>query len=115
MNDVHDAAPKDVESPPKQPPAQPIAAQSAAAARLPAEAPAEASFAETALKLGGKSEEEARRMGAIDRADDQVEQLFQPQYQTTNSPIHRAVWERHVAGRVVRGGRTRARRPTCSR
>jgi alkylation response protein AidB-like acyl-CoA dehydrogenase len=54
----------------------------------------EASFAETALKLGGKSEEEARRMGAVDRADDQVEQLFKAQYQTTSSPIHRAVWER---------------------
>ncbi len=58
------------------------------------ESPSETSFAETALKLGGKSEEEARRTGAIDRADDQVEQLFKPQYQTTNSPIHRAVWER---------------------
>jgi alkylation response protein AidB-like acyl-CoA dehydrogenase len=57
------------------------------------EAAPEASFAETALKLGGKSEEEARRMGAIDRADDQVEQLFKAQYQTTSSPIHRAIWE----------------------
>jgi alkylation response protein AidB-like acyl-CoA dehydrogenase len=54
----------------------------------------EASFAETALKLGGKSDEEARRMGAVDRADDQVEQLFKAQYQTTSSPIHRAVWDR---------------------
>jgi alkylation response protein AidB-like acyl-CoA dehydrogenase len=52
------------------------------------------SFAETALKLGGKSAEEARRTGAIDRADDQVEQLFLPQYQTVNSPAHRAVWDR---------------------
>jgi alkylation response protein AidB-like acyl-CoA dehydrogenase len=60
----------------------------------PPEAPHEASFAETALQLGGKSEEEARRTGAIDRADDQVEQLFQPQYQTVNSPIHRAAWDR---------------------
>ena len=33
----------------------------------------EASFAETALKLGGKSEDEARRTGVIDKADDQVE------------------------------------------
>lgn len=66
----------------------------AAPGRPPADSPPEASFAETALKLGGKSEEEARRTGAIDRADDQVERLFQPQYQTTNSPIHRAVWER---------------------
>ena len=53
-----------------------------------------ASFAETALKLGGKSEDEARRTGAIDKADDQVETLFAPRYQTTNSPVHRAVWER---------------------
>jgi alkylation response protein AidB-like acyl-CoA dehydrogenase len=52
-----------------------------------------ASFAETALKLGGKSDEEARRTGAIDKADDQVEALFAPQYQTTASPAHRAVWE----------------------
>ena len=62
----------------------------------PATPPPEASFAETALKLGGKSEDEARRMGAIDRADDQVEHLFQPQYQTTSSPIHRAVWDRQL-------------------
>ena len=55
-----------------------------------------ASFAETALKLGGKSDDEARRTGAIDKADDQVEALFAPQYQTTNSPVHRAVWDRRV-------------------
>ena len=56
----------------------------------------EASFAETALKLGGKSEDEARRTGAIDRADDQVEALFAPRYQTVSSPAHRAVWDRGV-------------------
>ncbi|MEM9186902.1 MAG: acyl-CoA dehydrogenase family protein [Planctomycetota bacterium] len=55
-----------------------------------------ASFAETALKLGGKSDDEARRTGAIDKADDQVEALFAPQYQTVNSPAHRAVWDRGV-------------------
>src|SRR5271163_3717609 len=54
------------------------------------------SFAETALRLGGKTEEEARRTGALDRADDQVEALFQPQYQTVNSPIHKAVWDGKV-------------------
>ena len=85
-----------------------------ASARQP-EAPPEASFAETALKLGGKSDDEARRTGAIDTADDQVEQLFAPQYQTANSPVHRAVWDRGAAGRAVRGAATRARRPTCSR
>lgn len=52
------------------------------------------SFAETAMKLGGKSAEEARRMGAVDKADDQVEELFAARFQTVNSPIHRAVWER---------------------
>ena len=56
----------------------------------------ETSFAETALKLGGKSDDEARRTGAIDRADDQVEELFKPQYQTVNSPVHRAVWDHGV-------------------
>jgi alkylation response protein AidB-like acyl-CoA dehydrogenase len=54
------------------------------------------SFAEAALRLGGKSEEEARRTGAVDRADEQVEALFAPQYQTVNSPVHRAVWDDRV-------------------
>ncbi len=62
------------------------------------------SFAETALKLGGKSDEEARRTGAIDRADDQVEQLFKPEYQTANSPAHRAVWERQIPIDLFRAG-----------
>ncbi|HZZ74138.1 MAG TPA: acyl-CoA dehydrogenase family protein, partial [Pirellulales bacterium] len=54
----------------------------------------EPSFAETALKMGGKSEEEARRTGAIDAADDQVETLFAARFQTVNSPVHKAVWDR---------------------
>lgn len=54
------------------------------------------SFAETAMRLGGKSEEEAKRTGAVDKADDQVESLFAPQYKTSSSPIHRAVWDKHV-------------------
>jgi alkylation response protein AidB-like acyl-CoA dehydrogenase len=54
------------------------------------------SFAETALRLSGKTDEEARRTGAVDRADDQVEALFAPQYQTSHSPVHRAVWDRQV-------------------
>src|SRR5688572_15982760 len=52
-----------------------------------------ASFAEEALRLSGKSEEEVRRMGAMDKADEEVEALFAPQYQTTSSPVHRAVWD----------------------
>src|SRR5215813_2521386 len=64
---------------------------------LPHQAPPTGpSFAETALTLGGKSADEARRTGAIDTADDQVEALFAPQYQTANSPAHRAVWDRGV-------------------
>lgn len=55
-----------------------------------------ANFVETALKLGGKSEEEARKTGSLDRADEQVEALFAPRYQTNHSPIHRAVWSREV-------------------
>jgi alkylation response protein AidB-like acyl-CoA dehydrogenase len=55
-----------------------------------------ASFAETALKLGGKSEDEARRTGAIDKADDQVEALFASKFQTAASPAHRAVWDNGV-------------------
>ena len=47
---------------------------------------------ETALKLSGKSEEEARKTGAIDRADEQVEELFAEKYRTEGSPAHKAVW-----------------------
>ncbi len=49
-------------------------------------------FVETALKLSGKSEEEARKTGAIDRADEQVEELFAEKYRTEGSPAHKAVW-----------------------
>src|SRR5438046_3445048 len=55
-----------------------------------------ASFAEEALRLGGKGAEEVRRMGAVDTADDQVEALFAARYQTTASPVHRAVWDADV-------------------
>jgi hypothetical protein len=41
-------------------------------------------FVETALKLSGKSAEEARTTGAIDRADEQVEKLFATKYQESN-------------------------------
>src|ERR1700722_13098575 len=54
------------------------------------------SVAESALGLGGKSDEEARRMGAVDKADEQVETLFAPQYQTSSSPIHKAIWDGKV-------------------
>ena len=63
---------------------------------LTAESTSVPSFAETALRLGGKSVDEAQRTGVIDTADDQVESLFSPQYQTVASPIHRAIWDRQV-------------------
>ncbi|MEZ6134663.1 MAG: acyl-CoA dehydrogenase family protein [Pirellulaceae bacterium] len=56
----------------------------------------QASFAETALRLGGKSADEAQRTGVIDTADDQVEGLFAVEYQTAASPIHRAIWDRRA-------------------
>lgn len=56
----------------------------------------ETTFVEVALKLSGKSEEEARTTGAIDRADDQLETMFDPKYQTIGSPIHRIVWDEEV-------------------
>jgi hypothetical protein len=54
------------------------------------------SFAEAALRLSGKSDEEVRRTGAMDKADEQVEALFAARFQTTSSPVHRAVWDRGV-------------------
>lgn len=54
------------------------------------------SFAETAFRLSGKSETEAKKIGAIDRADDQVEAMFAERYRTTNSPAHKAVWDRDL-------------------
>src|SRR5262245_31298279 len=52
-----------------------------------------ASFAETALRLGGKSDEEVRRTGAMDLADEQLEGLFAARRRTAGSPVHRAVWD----------------------
>jgi len=62
------------------------------------------SFAETALRLGGKSDDEARRTGAIDSADDQVESLFAAQHQTGASPVHRAIWDRRVPTELFESG-----------
>ncbi len=54
---------------------------------------ANVTFVETALRLSGKSSEEATKTGTIDRADDEMELLFAAEYQTTRSPVHRAVWD----------------------
>ncbi|CAN5616042.1 hypothetical protein BH11CYA1_BH11CYA1_40670 [soil metagenome] len=56
----------------------------------------DASFAETAMQLAGKSKEEATRTGAVDRTDDEVDSFFAEQYKTSNSPVHRAIWEAKV-------------------
>jgi alkylation response protein AidB-like acyl-CoA dehydrogenase len=64
--------------------------------RQPVSEPSEESFAEVALRLGGASEDEARRTGVIDSADDRVEDLFAEHHKTVNSPIHRAVWDTRV-------------------
>ncbi len=53
-------------------------------------------FVETALAQGGKSVEESRSTGRLDRADEQVEALFDAKHQTAASPIHRAVWDREA-------------------
>ncbi|MBX9653659.1 acyl-CoA/acyl-ACP dehydrogenase [bacterium] len=53
------------------------------------------SFLETSLKLAGKTEEETRTTGALDRADEMVEKLFDRKYRTEASPVHRAVWDRY--------------------
>src|SRR4051812_2816605 len=57
------------------------------------EEPEGQTFVEVALQLGGKSAEESRKTGKLDRADEQVEAMFATRYQTAHSPIHRAVWE----------------------
>ena len=63
------------------------------ASESPPELRPPSSFAETALRLAGKGEEEVRTLGTVDRADETMEQFFRPEYQTTNSPIHRIIWD----------------------
>ena len=79
-------------------PAKP-AAETSAPEKNAAETPVvqtEESFAEVALRLGGASDDEAKRTGVIDTADDQVEALFAERYKTVNSPVHLAVWNAKV-------------------
>ncbi len=58
------------------------------------------SFAETALRLGGKTEEEARRTGAVDKADEQVESAVRAAVPDRQQP--------HPQGRLGRQGAARA-------
>ena len=62
-------------------------------------------FVEVALKLGGKSEEETRKTGTLDRADDQVEAMFATRYQTARSPIHRAIWDNELPVSLFQAGK----------
>lgn len=57
----------------------------------------EPNLAEEVLRGSGKSEEEVRRTGKLDRADDEVEGLFGDKFRTVNSPAHRAVWHNRVS------------------
>lgn len=54
------------------------------------------SFAETAMQLAGKTEEESKRTGAVDKTDDEVDSFFAEQYKTSNSPVHKAIWNAKV-------------------
>ena len=71
-------------------------AENVVAKPVEVEAAPSKNFIETALKLSGKSEEEARKTGTLDRADEQVEALFAFKYQTSQSPVHQAVWSHHI-------------------
>lgn len=71
-------------------------------------------FTETALRLGGKTEEEAKRTGAVDRADEQVEAMFAPRYKTANSPIHKAVWENEIPLELFRPAKLNPNAPCTS-
>ena len=74
-----------------------------------------ASFAETALKLGGKSDDEARRTGAIDTADDQVETAVRQAVSDGQQPgPPRRVGSR-AAGRAVREPARRTTPPDVQR
>jgi acyl-CoA dehydrogenase len=57
----------------------------------PTQEPETQSFAETAMRMAGKSEDESKRMGAVDKADEQVDLLFR--HKTDASPIHKAIWD----------------------
>ncbi|WP_237228987.1 acyl-CoA dehydrogenase family protein [Rubinisphaera sp. JC750] len=62
----------------------------------------QSTFVETALRLSGKTAEEAQKTGTIDRADDEMELLFADEYKTTRSPVHRAVWDDRFPNELFR-------------
>jgi alkylation response protein AidB-like acyl-CoA dehydrogenase len=54
---------------------------------------------EDILRQGGATEDEVKRTGTIDRADDDVEAALPPAYRTENSPVHKAFWQKESATR----------------
>lgn len=58
--------------------------------------PEDGNLTEDVLRQGGKSEEEVKSTGAIDRAEDEFERTLDPKFRTANSPVHRAVWDNRV-------------------
>lgn len=56
----------------------------------------DSNLAEIVLQKGGKSQEEVRRTGELDRGDDAFERTLAPEARTVNSPVHRAIWDRKV-------------------
>lgn len=79
-----------------------------------ARGPEAPNFVESALRLGGKSDEEARSTASVDRADEQVEDLFSPGRRTADSPIHRVVWGRDAPLDLFLPGRPTVS-PECER
>jgi len=92
--------------------------------------PEQATFVETALKLGGKSDDESQsETGALDRADEQVEAMFAKKYQNRRQPrasapfggqFFRLSCSSHRTRRLHRNARSderfaRSRAPSSSR
>ena len=51
-------------------------------------------LAEDVLRDAGKSEDEVKSTGAIDRADSATDELYGERGRTTGSPVHRVVWRK---------------------
>jgi alkylation response protein AidB-like acyl-CoA dehydrogenase len=69
---------------------------------------ADGNLTEEVLRQGGKSEDEVRRTGTIDRAEDEYERTLAPEARTVNSPVHKAVWDHRVPVEQFAAQRTEA-------
>lgn len=54
----------------------------------------DSNLAEDVLRDAGKSEDEVKRTGAIDRADSATDELYGERGRTTGSPVHRVIWRK---------------------